>query len=198
MTKYKPHYEIESEETLSNRWSLLRRFVVRYTRRDGRVEQHIREVHHHGHGAAVLPYDATRGTVLLVSQMRLPAWLHGHKDPMIETCAGLLDEDDPLTCVAREAEEELGYRIANIRQMTSVFMTPGAVTERLTLFLADYTPASQVSAGGGLEHEGEDIEVLELPLAEAQKMAEDGRIADAKTVMLLLFLERELRAAKTA
>ena len=196
MTLKKPHYEIVSEETLSNQWSLLRRFVCQYTRRDGRVEKHIREVHHHGHGAAVLPYDATRGTVLLVSQMRLPAWLNGHKEPMIEACAGLLDEDDPITCVARESEEELGYRIHNIRQLCSAFMTPGAVTERLTLFLADYTPESRVSAGGGLEHEGEDIEVLELPFEEARQMADDGRIIDAKTIMLLLYLQLELLGAK--
>lgn len=192
MTK-KPHFEIVSEETLSQQWSLLRKYVCHYTRRDGRVEKQIREVHHHGHGAAVLPYDAARGTVLLVSQMRLPAWLHGHKEPMIEACAGLLDEDDPATCVAREAEEELGYRILNIRKLCSVFMTPGAVTERLTLFLADYTPEGRIGPGGGLEHEGEDIEVLEMPLAEAQKMAEDGRIADAKTVMLLLYQQLELQ-----
>jgi nudix-type nucleoside diphosphatase (YffH/AdpP family) len=190
-----PTFEIESEETLSHQWSWLRKFVCRYTRRDGRVERQVREIHHHGHGAAVLPYDATRGTVLLVSQMRLAAWLEGHTEPMIEACAGLLDGDDPATCVVREAEEELGYGIRNVRELTSVFMTPGAVTEKLTLFLADYTPECRIGAGGGLEHEGEDIEVLEVPLTEAQQMALDGRISDAKTTMLLLYLERELAKA---
>lgn len=191
--KKRPHFEIVSEETLSHQWSLLRKYVCHYTRRDGRIEKQIREVHHHGHGATVLPYDAARETVLLVSQMRLPAWLHGHKEPMIEACAGLLDEDDPEACVAREAEEELGYRLTNIRKLSSVFMTPGAVTERLTLFLADYAPENRIGEGGGLEHEGEDIEVLEMPFAEALKMADDGRIADAKTVMLLLYLQLELQ-----
>jgi 8-oxo-dGTP pyrophosphatase MutT (NUDIX family) len=72
-------------------------------------------------------------------------------------------------------------------------MTPGAVTEELTLFLADYDHAARISAGGGHEAEHEDIEVVELPFAEALAMVLDQRIIDAKTVMLMLFLERDLR-----
>jgi ADP-ribose pyrophosphatase len=71
-------------------------------------------------------------------------------------------------------------------------MSPGAITERLTMFLADYGASSRIGAGGGHIHEGEDIEVLEMPLADAWQMVLDGRIADAKTVMLLQFLKQEL------
>ena len=188
----KPRVVIEKVEPLSHRWAKLDRYTIRYTRSDGREDVLVREVHDHGHGATVLPYDVRRGTVLLVRQFRLPAWLHDHDGFIIETCAGLLDGDDPAQCAKREAEEELGFRLANLRFMTTVYMTPGAVTERLSLFIADYDHDSRIGAGGGEAHEGEDIEVLEIPFDEMRQMVKDGRITDAKTVMLSLFLEREL------
>ena len=184
--------KIEAVEALSRRWAKLDRYTIRYTRGDGVTETLTREVHDHGHGAAVLPYDAARKTVLLVRQFRLPAYLSNTDGFLIEACAGLLDGNDPAECARREAEEELGYRLSNVRLMASTFMTPGAVTERLTMFLADYDVAGRIGDGGGHAHEGEDIEVLEMPFAEARLMAKDGGIIDAKTVMLIMFLEREL------
>jgi nudix-type nucleoside diphosphatase (YffH/AdpP family) len=183
---------IDSIETLSHRFVDLRLYALRYTRYDGQVTTLKREVHDHGHGACVLPYDSTRGTVLLVRQFRLPVFLSGESGDVIEACAGLLDGNAPETCVRREAEEELGYRVDNLRQVASTFMTPGAVTERITMFLADYRPDWKVNDGGGHAAEGEDIEVLEMPFAEAWTMLQQGRILDAKTVMSLMFLEREL------
>ncbi|MFT3988827.1 NUDIX domain-containing protein [Aestuariivirga sp.] len=184
--------KIISHEMLSKRFVDLSLYTIDYTRRDGTVETLKREVHDHGAGAAVLPYDAARGTVLLVRQFRLPVFLSGEDGHVIEACAGLLDEPDPAACAMREAEEEMGYRLRHLRQVASTFMSPGAVTERLTLFLADYDEGMKVSEGGGQVHEGEDIEVLEMPFTDALAMATDGRIIDAKTVMLLLFLQREL------
>jgi nudix-type nucleoside diphosphatase (YffH/AdpP family) len=184
--------KIEKVETLSRRWAKLDLYTIAYTRRDGITENQVREVHDHGHGACVLPYDKARGTVLLVRQFRLPVHLSGSDGFIIEVCAGLLDGDDPTICAKREAEEELGFRLTNLRQMANTFMTPGAVTERLTLFLADYDHAARSGEGGGHRHEGEDIEVLELPFARAREMLRDGQIIDAKTVMLVMFLEREL------
>ena len=184
--------EIEKVEPLSHRWAKLDRYTIRYIRRDGTPDTLVREVHDHGHGASVLPYDATRGTVLLVKQFRLPVHLQGDDGFIIEACAGLLDGDDPATCAKREAEEEMGFRLSNLRPMVTAYMTPGAVTEKIALFLADYGHESRVGEGGGHAHEGEDIEVLEIPFAEMRAMVKDGRIMDAKTVMLSLFLEREL------
>ncbi len=183
---------IEKAEILSQRWARLTQYTIRYRRRDGRSETLLREVHDHGHGAAVLPYDRARGTVLLVRQFRLPAYLSSGDGMLIEACAGLLDGGDAETCARREAEEELGYRVDKLRQVASTFMSPGAITERLTMFLADYGANTRIGAGGGHPHEGEDIEVLEMPLAEAWQMVLDGRIADAKTIMLLQFLKHEL------
>ena len=183
---------IETVEPLSHRWAKLDRYTLRYTRQDGSEDTLIREVHDHGHGATVLPYDARRGSVLLVRQFRLPAYLHDHDGFLIEACAGLLEGDDPARCAKREAEEELGFTLSNLRFMTTVYMTPGAVTERLSLFIADYSEEARIGAGGGERHEGEDIEVLEIAFHEMRRMVQDGRIVDAKTVLLSLFLEREL------
>ena len=183
---------IEKIETLSQGWASLKRYTLTYTRRDGRSETQIRAVHDHGHGAAILPYDAERGTVLLVRQFRLPVFLNGGTGDIIEVCAGLLDGDPPEVCAKREAKEELGYCITNFRQVASTFMTPGAVTERLTMFLADYRIGDKINDGGGDAAEGEDIEVLEMPFTAALAMLRDGAIIDAKTVMLLMFLAREL------
>lgn len=184
--------KIESIEPLSHAWAKLDRYTIAYVRSDGRTDRLVREVHDHGHGATVLPYDAKRGTVLLVRQFRLPALVCGDDGFLIEACAGLLDGDDPAVCARREAEEELGFRLSNLRQMAHTYMTPGAVTERIVLFLADYDHDSRVGDGGGHAHEGEDIEILEMPFDEMRRMVASGEIRDAKTVMLSLFLEREL------
>ena len=184
---------IEKVEPLSHRWAKLDRYTIRYTRQDGVVDTLVREVHDHGHGATVLPYDSKRQTVLLVKQFRLPAYLTGGGDGfIIETCAGLLDGDDPAVCAKREAEEELGFRLSNLRPMATTYTSPGAVTEHIALFLAEYDHDARIGAGGGHAHEGEDIEVLEISFAEMRHMVKDGRIMDAKAVMLSLFLEREL------
>jgi nudix-type nucleoside diphosphatase (YffH/AdpP family) len=185
--------QIEKVEPLSHNWVKLDRYTIRYRRYDGTEDRLVREVHDHGHGATVLPYDRARGTVLLVRQFRLPAYLtDGSGGFIIETCAGLLDGDDPAVCANREAEEELGVRLSNLRHMTTAYATPGCVTERIALFLADYSHEARIDGGGGHAHEGEDIEVLEIPFEEMRRMVKDGRIADSKSVMLSLFLEREL------
>jgi nudix-type nucleoside diphosphatase (YffH/AdpP family) len=184
--------KIEKVETLSSGWARNLRYTINYQRFDGRRERLVREVHDHGSGAGVLPYDASRGTVLLVRQFRLPVHLAGHGGDTLEICAGLLDGNDPETCARREAEEELGFRLTGLRRVAHVFTTPGAVTEELTLFLADYSLAQRVSAGGGHVHESEDIEVVEVPFAAALDLALARQIRDAKTVMLLLFLDREI------
>ena len=185
--------KIEKVITLSKGWARNLLYTIDYRHRDGHRETLRREVHDHGSGAAVLPYDKSRGTVLLVRQFRLPVFLSGRDGDTLEVCAGLLDGNDPAACAMREAEEELGYRLSSLRQAAHVFMTPGAVTEELTLFLADYDTQAKVSDGGGHAAESEDIEVVEMPFAEALHLALDGRIIDAKTIMLLLFLERALK-----
>jgi nudix-type nucleoside diphosphatase (YffH/AdpP family) len=181
-----PDVVVRDVEVVSDGWHVLRRTTLDVRRRDGRWDRQQRETYDRGNGATVLPYDAERRTVLLTRQFRWPAYVNGHPDGMlIEAAAGLLDEDDPETAVRREAAEELGIRLGALEHLGDVFMSPGSVTERVHFYVGTYTPADRVEAGGGVEDEGEDIEVLELPLDEALAMVEDGRIADGKTIMLL-------------
>ena len=188
----KRRISIEKVEPLSHNWVKLDRYTIRYMRQDGRADTLVREVHDHGNGAAVLPYDARRGTVLLVKQFRLPPYLAGEDGFILECCAGLLEGDDPAVCARREAEEELGFRISNLRMVANPFATPGVVTERIAMFLADYDHGSRVGEGGGHAHEGEDIEVVEMPFDDLRRLVRDVQILDAKTIILSLLLEREL------
>ncbi|AOX65699.1 GDP-mannose pyrophosphatase [Curtobacterium sp. BH-2-1-1] len=181
-----PDVVVRDVEVVSDGWHVLRRTTLDVRRRDGRWDRQHRETYDRGNGAAVLPHDPERDTVLLTRQFRWPAYVNGHPDGMlVEAAAGLLDEDDPETAVRREAAEELGIRLGTVTKVFDAFMSPGSVTERVHGYVGAYTPADLVEAGGGLEDEGEDIEVLELPLDEALAMVADGRVADGKTIMLL-------------
>ncbi len=125
--------------------------------------------------------------MLLIKQFRYPAYVNGYDDLLIETAAGLLDDETPEIRIRAEAEEETGYRIDKIQKVFEAYMSPGAVTEKLHFFVAAYEPHMRIGNGGGLTSEGEDIDVLELPFAEAFAMVGDGRIVDAKTIMLLQY-----------
>jgi nudix-type nucleoside diphosphatase (YffH/AdpP family) len=186
---------ILSAEVLADDWAKLTKYRIELRRRDGVREMQIRQVYDRGNGAGILPIDPQRGTVLLVRQFRMPVWLNppakGERGMLIEVCAGLLDKNDPETAIRKEAEEELGYRLRAVRQVFDAFMSPGSVSERLALFVATYSPADRISAGGGEASEGEDIEVLELPLAEAIAMVVRGEIVDAKTTILLQWAKAE-------
>ena len=175
---------IRSVEVLSDDWAVLKKTTFDYRRRDGAWETQVRQTYERGDGAVILPYDRERGTVLLVKQFRFPAYVTGHKEPLIEACAGLLDADDPETCIRREAEEELGYRMRDVRRLYACYMSPGSVTERLWFFVADYRPEDRISDGGGHPHEGEDIEVIEMTLDTALELIAKGEIVDAKTIIL--------------
>jgi nudix-type nucleoside diphosphatase (YffH/AdpP family) len=177
--------EILAQEVISKFWSTISKVTLKYTRRDGHTETLVREVNDHGDAAAVLAYDPQRKTVLLVKQMRIATFVAGHTHAMIEVCAGMLDGDDARTCALREAEEEAGVRLRDLREVASVFMSPGALTERVCLFIGTYSPENRNGDGGGVATEGEDIEVIELPLAQAYGMIASGEIVDAKTIILL-------------
>ncbi|WP_232315581.1 NUDIX domain-containing protein [Aquincola tertiaricarbonis] len=179
---------ILEERVLSDDWYLLKKTRFAYRRRDGSWQEQQRETYDRGNGAALLLFDPRRRTVVLTRQFRFPAYVNGCADGMlIEACAGLLDGEDALTAIRREAQEETGYAVRAPRKIFEAFMSPGSVTERLHFFMADYAPQDRVGAGGGDAREGEDIEVLELELAEALQMVADGRIADGKTIMLLQY-----------
>lgn len=173
-------------EVLSNNWYTLRKVTYEYTKSNGTTQTQSREAYDRGNGAAILLYNKEQKTVILTRQFRLPTFINGNTTGMlIEVCAGLLDEDNPEDCIKRETEEETGYKVSHVEKVFEAYMSPGSVTEKLYFFVAEYSTAMKVTDGGGLDHEQEDIEVLEITLDEALQMIKTGEIKDAKTIMLL-------------
>lgn len=177
---------IRDVELCSQGWHVLRRTTFDYRRRDGEWVTQQRETYDRGNGATILLYDSDRAVVLLTKQFRYPAYVNGHLDGMlVETAAGLLDDDDAETAIRRETYEELGVHLGAVRHVFDVFMSPGSVTERVHFFAAPYSRRQVDGPGGGVVAEGEDIEALEIPFVEVLDMVADGRIVDAKTIMLI-------------
>ena len=184
---------IKSVTNLSNDWYKLDKYNLDYKQLNGQWVNQNREVYDRGDGAAILLFNKEKQTLILTKQFRLPSYVNGNKDGMmIEVCAGLLDNDDPLTCIVKEAEEETGYGISNPKKVFEIYSTPGAVSEKIHYFIAEYTSEMQISDGGGLAEETEDIEVLELPIKEAYQMVLNGEIKDAKTIILIQHLLLEI------
>lgn len=183
-----PKIKIQETELLSDNWYILNKVTFDYQKKDDSWITQKREVYDRGNGAAILLYNKEQKTVILTRQFRLPSYLNGNETGMmIEVCAGLLDEDHPEQCIIRETEEETGYRISKVHKIMETYMSPGAVTEILYLFIGEYDESMKVSEGGGLEHEEENIEVLEMSYNEAYSMIASGQIRDAKTIMLLQY-----------
>jgi nudix-type nucleoside diphosphatase (YffH/AdpP family) len=181
-----PDVVVRDVELLASGWHVLRRTTLERRLHDGSWTTEQRETYDRGNGATILLYDVERRTVLLTRQFRFPAYVNGHPDGMLlETAAGLLDDDDPATAIRRETIEELGVKIGRLEHVFDVWMSPGSVTEQVHFYAAPYTPADRTSAGGGIAEDGEDIEVVELNFDQALQDVRTGRIADAKTIMLL-------------
>jgi len=181
-----PRVRVTDVRLLSDNWYRLHTTTFDYQGADGEWSSQSRETYDRGNGATILLYDVERRMVLLTAQFRYPAYINGHPDGvLIETAAGLLDDDDPETAIRREAIEETGHAVGEVTHVFDAFMSPGSVTERIHFFAAPYDASTLTHAGGGLADEGEHITVVELDIDEALAMVDDGRIADGKTIMLL-------------
>ncbi|WP_339099317.1 GDP-mannose pyrophosphatase NudK [Yersinia enterocolitica] len=175
-------------ELLSKNWFKLYKYTFDLIDDNGTSVQQIREVYDRGNGATILLYNRPNGTVLLINQFRMPTYVNGNPDGMLlETCAGLLDNDSPEECIRREAMEETGYQVDNVQKLFEAYMSPGGVTEIVHFFAAEYHVAQKVTDDVGVEDEV--IEVVELPFTEAIAMIADGRIKDGKTIMLLQYAQ---------
>ena len=181
--------KIQKNEILSNNWYTLRKITYDYLMQDGTWQTHNREAYDRGNGATILLYNINLKTVILTRQFRLPTYINCNDNGMlIESCAGLLDKDNPEECIIRETEEETGYKILSAKKIYEAYMSPGSVTEMLYFFIAAYSSNMKVNDGGGLAHEQENIEVLEIPFNNALQMIDDCEIKDGKTIMLLQYL----------
>ncbi|MCK8521883.1 GDP-mannose pyrophosphatase NudK [Aquimarina sp. D1M17] len=177
---------IKETEILSDNWYTLKKVTYDYQKEDGQWEIHQREAYDRGNGAAILLYNKERQKVILTRQFRLPTYINGNDTGlMIEVCAGLLDDNNPEDCIRKETEEETGYKVSKVEKVFESYMSPGSVTEILYFFIAEYSSEMKISSGGGLAHEQENIEVIELDFEKAYNMIFSGEIKDGKTIMLL-------------
>lgn len=181
-----PDYlKVSDSEVLSNSWGTLTRHRIEYRRRDGDWQEQVREVYEKGHGATCLLYDPDRNCVLLTRQFRLPVWAAGRDPMLIEAPAGLLEGAHPEDRMRAELIEETGFEVSDLEHLFDAFSSPGSVTEYVAFFRGTYHLKDKVAEGGGKETEGEDIEVMHVPLDQALEMIRSGEIMDAKTIILL-------------
>ncbi len=176
---------------LSKEWATLNRVDYDFQFKDGSWKRISRESYDRGDGTCILLYNVEKNTVILTKQFRMPAYINNKNDGMsIEVCAGAMDKnEDAETCIIREVEEEVGYKIKEATKVLEAYTSPGAVTEKMYLFIAAYTDAMKINEGGGLESENEEIEVLEVPFSKAVEMINNQEIIDAKTIMLLQYAQ---------
>ncbi|MBK8616865.1 MAG: GDP-mannose pyrophosphatase NudK [Anaerolineales bacterium] len=185
-----PAVQIVQTEVLSDNWYTLRKITFEVKKSDGTVTTQTREAYDRGNGAVILLYNKAQNSVVLTRQFRLPTYVNGNETGMlIEACAGLLEQESPEECIKREAMEETGYEVGKVTKIFEAYMSPGSVTEILHFFIAEYTHTDLRSTGGGVKEEEENIEVLEIPFQETLSMLGDGRIKDAKTIMLLQYMQ---------
>ncbi|ALB61834.1 GDP-mannose pyrophosphatase YffH [Cronobacter condimenti 1330] len=187
MPSVREKVRILETQTLSDDWYVLKKYTFDYQRRDGEWQRQRREAYDRGNGATILLYSRAERSVILTRQFRLPVFLNGYDDLLTETAAGLLDDAEPEVRIRAEAEEETGYVVENVEKVFEAYMSPGSVTEKLYFFIGEYDPAQQHGAGGGVAQEGEDIDVVKMPIEEALRAVRDGEIVDAKTIMLLQY-----------
>ncbi|GAB3774530.1 GDP-mannose pyrophosphatase NudK [Spirosoma horti] len=179
--------QITEEKLLSDNWYILKRFTFNYLGKNGQWTTQQREAYDRGNGATILLHNPQTDTVILTRQFRLPTFVNGNPTGMlIETCAGLLDDEGPDDAIRRETEEETGYRIESVQKVMEAYMSPGSVTEKLFFYLTEYTADTERNAGGGIDEE--EIDILELPVSQAYDMVTRGEIMDGKTIMLLQHL----------
>jgi GDP-mannose pyrophosphatase NudK len=180
--------KIKELKVLSDNWYVLRKATFDFLKKDGTWQTQERECYDRGNGAAILLYNKAQKTVILIRQFRMPTFLNGNTEGLlIEVPAGLLDALNPEDCIKKEVEEETGYQVTQVKKVFEAYMSPGAVTEMLHFFIAEYEPHNKVFDGGGLADEQEEIEVLEMPFDDALAMIKTGEIRDGKTIMLLQY-----------
>lgn len=175
-------------ELLSDNYYTLNKLTFDYKQSNGQWVTQVRECYDRGDGAGILLYNKEKGTVILTKQFRMPTFLNDNKEGLlVEICAGMLDKDNPEACIIRETEEEVGYRLKEVKKIFEAYSSPGVMTEKMHFFIGEYTDAMKVSEGGGLESEHEDIEVLEMTFADAINMLNNGDINDTRTIILLQY-----------
>lgn len=180
-----------TSKVISSIWGTLEQFNFDFTFKNGKTRNVFHEVYGKSDGVAILLYNSKTEKVILSKQFRMPVFVAGiSKGFSIEVVGGGIDKNEsPETCVIRETEEEVGYRISEVKKVCTVFLSPGIVKEKVHLFVGEYKDEDKTENGGGLAIENEEIEVIEISFIDALKMIKTQEIMDARTILLLQYLE---------
>ncbi|MEL4307492.1 NUDIX domain-containing protein [Joostella sp. CR20] len=182
--------EITKETILSNEWYCLKKIIFQQKNSKGITETISREVYDRGNGAAILLYNPETKNIILTRQFRMPTYLNENESGMmIEVPAGIIEDESPEKSIIRETDEETGYQISEVKKVFETYTSPGAVTEKLHLYVGKFNAQMKTHQGGGLDSEHEDIEVFEVALSEASEWIKQGKITDAKTIMLIQYAQ---------
>ncbi len=182
--------EVIAQERILDDLFKMDRAVVRYEQLDGTMTgPQTRLVFERGDSVGVLPYDKAEQTVVLIRQFRYPVYVREPERAWLwEAIAGAQEQGEPPEAVARrEALEEAGYALGTLVPVATVYTSPGGSSERLYLYVAPVRAGQRATAGGGIDA-GEDIAVATWDLDRALEALRDGRIVDAKTMLLLQHL----------
>ena len=178
--------EVIKKQPLYKKFFRVDEYVIKYPHYDGKMsEPVVREVMERGNAVGVLLYDPDKDCFVLVEQMRVGVFIAGENPWLLECVAGMVDENEtPDQVAVREAKEEAGAEVSDLEPMMSYYSSPGGLTEKIFLYCG-HTDSSHVAAYAGLACEDEDIRVVVLPVAEAEKMLVQGRFSNGLTVIAL-------------
>lgn len=185
--------DVETRRLLADDFFQLEEVTLRHQRFDGTMSAPMSRLNlERGDGAAIVLHNVEQDTVTLVHQFRWPTYENGPGWTW-ELVAGVIEPGrDPADVARAEALEEAGYRVDTVEPLGQFYLTPGGSSERIFLFYAAVDSRVRVADGGGLAHEGEDIEIVELTLNQAWAAIDKGQIVDAKTLIGLLRLRQRL------
>jgi len=147
-----------------------------------------RELFDRGHAVVVIPYDPVTDQLILIEQIRVGAFDHNISPWLIELVAGIIEEgEDPADVARRETYEETGLETLRCQKIMSYLSSPGGMSERIDLYLAQVN-ASDIADIAGLSEEGEDIRVFAMDREQAYQALEQGKITNGASIIGIQWL----------
>ncbi len=170
--------------------------LLQYEKFDGTMSPELRRLNfNRGNSVAVLVYNQNQNSFIFTKQFRYPVYASDPQQAwMFEIIAGMIEDgQEPEKCAIREIAEETGYQVDNLTDISRFFVSPGGTSEKIFLFFAAVRDIDAKFAGGGLAAEGEDIQVVQIPVPDVMKMLKNGEIQDAKTIIALQWFEKSFK-----